>query len=56
MVASRVMKTLTPLLPKLGTPIRNNGPQERKQTQENMETAGAVSACKDSALILYIFL
>ena len=49
-VASGVMKTLIPLhLPKLGPPIHKNHPQQRKQTPENMEAAGSVSACKEAS-------
>jgi len=47
MVATGVMKTLILLhLPKLGTPIHNNGPQWRKETLGNMDATGSVSAGK----------
>jgi len=49
-VASGVMKILIPPnLPQIGTPIPNSHPQWRKQTPENMEAAGSVSACKESS-------
>jgi len=49
-VVSGVMKTLIPpKLPQIGTLIHNNHPQSRKQTPENMEAAGSVSACKESS-------
>jgi hypothetical protein len=49
-VASDVMKTLIPPhLPQIGTLIHKNHPQQRKQTPENMEAAGSVSACKESS-------
>jgi len=47
MVATGVMKTLIPLhLPKLGTPIQNNGLHWRKETLGNMDATGSVSAGK----------
>jgi len=50
MVATGVMKTLTPLhLPKPGTPIHNNGLQWRKETLENMDATGSVSAGKEAS-------
>jgi len=49
-VVTGVMKTLiSPHLPQIGTPIHNNHPQCRKQTPENMEAAGSVSACKEAS-------
>jgi len=49
-VASGVMKTLIPPHPpQIKTPIHNNHPQLRKQTPENMEAAGSVSACKEAS-------
>jgi len=49
-VASGVMKTLIPPnLPQIRTPIHNNHPQQRKQTLENMEAVGSVSACKEAS-------
>jgi len=50
MVATGVMKTLIPLhLPKLGTPIHDNGLQWRKETLENMDATGFVSAGKEAS-------
>ena len=50
MVATGVMKTLIPLhLPKLGTPTHNNGLQWRKDTVENMNATGSVSAGKEAS-------
>ena len=50
MVATGVMKTLIPLhLPKLGTPIHNNGLQWRKETLEIMDATGSVSACREAS-------
>jgi len=49
-VVTGAMKTLIfPHLPQIGTPIHNNHPQWRKQTPENMEAAGSVSACKEAS-------
>jgi len=50
MVATGVMKTLIPLhLPKLGTPTHNNGLQSGKETLENMDATGSVSAGKEAS-------
>jgi len=52
MVATGVMKTLISLhLPKLRTPIHNNGLQWRRATLENMDATGSVCAGKEASLI-----
>ena len=49
-VATGVMKTLIPLhLRKFGTPIHHNGLQWHKETLENMDATGSVSAGEEAS-------